>query len=178
MKKTDSKKVIERSNKKGFFKKTPLIIGLIVISIIIILVVLVINNKNVKKDDSVVGIYTDNSTQTQNSENIKILEDGSKENISTKLKEEKNFEGLVIKDIQFKIVNGETVFTANVENTSDKDFKGSPTVITFIDKNGKTLYELGSYIDDTSKGSTSLIKAIATIDNIDVYDFTIKYKVD
>lgn len=174
MGKNNSKKL----DKKTKVKKVPVIMGIIIIAIIIGLIFVFFNNKNNKGNNSDVGIYTDVTSQDTSNTNIKTLEDGSKENISTKIKGEKTFEGLTITNVVFKTKNGETTFTAKVENKSDKDFKASPVTIIFTDKNGKELWQLGAYIDDTVKGSESLINAIANADITDAYDYSIKYKVN
>lgn len=174
MEKNNSKKL----DKKTKVKNNPVIMVGIIIVIIIGVIFVVVNNKNNKGNNSDVGIYTDVTSQDTSISNIKTLEDGSKENISIKIKEEKTFEGLIIKDVKFTTKNGETTFTAKVENKSDKAFKASPVTIIFTDKDGKELWQLGAYIDDTVKGSETLINAIANADISDAYDYTIKYKVD
>lgn len=167
----------ENLNKKENVKKIKLIFILILICILIVICIVIFNkNKNKEIEDTNVNIY--NELVTQSTENVKVLEDGSKENISTKFKEEKTFEGLIIKDIQFKTENKESIFMANVENKSDKDFKAAAITITFINKNGEEIWQIGSYIEDTLKGGNSKINSTATIDNLEVYDFKIKYKVD
>lgn len=176
MKKNNFEKSSKKINESA--KDAPLIIFVVIILVIIAIVFLLNKNKNTNLNNSDVGIYNDLSLQETITSNVKTLEDGSKENVSAKLKEEKTFEGLVIKDIVFKNQNNETIFTAKVENKSDKDFKASPVTIIFTDEKGTEIWQLGAYIDDTPKGSDSSISSIANSDITDVYDFTIKYKVD
>ena len=51
---------------------------------------------------------------------VQLLADGSKLNISEKLKENKKIDKLTIKDITLSYQNGVTTLLANVENTSNK----------------------------------------------------------
>lgn len=149
------------------------IIAIIVIAIIIVLVVLNKNKSNSPKESTNTAQVTESSS---NSGNVKVQADGTKENVSSKLKEEKKFEGMKVKDIKLKSQSDLTNFTATVENTTDKDFTGKPIVITFTNKSGETVSTLEGYLGDTKKGETSIIDASATSDLSDAYDFSIKIK--
>lgn len=151
------------------------IIAIIVIAIIIVLVVVNKNKSNTPEENVNVAQTTPTPT-TSTTENVKVQADGTKENVSSKLKEEKKFEGMKVKNIKLKAQADLTNFTATVENTTDKDFTGTPIVITFTNKSGETVSTLEGYLGDTKKGETSIIDASATTDLSDAYDFSIKIK--
>ena len=169
-----SKKTKEKTNLQK--RDQIVLVSIIAIIIIAIIIVLVVVNKNKSKEPEENATVAQTTTTTTTSENVKVQADGTKENVSSKLKEEKKFEGMKVKDIKLKSQSDLTNFTATVENTTDKDFTGKPIVITFTNKSGETVSTLEGYLGDTKKGETSIIDASATTDLSDAYDFSIKVK--
>lgn len=162
--------------KSNLQKRDQLMFGVIAIVVVIaIIVIVVMVNKNKGTVESNVPATTDQTAATT-SENVKVSESGSKENVSTKLKEEKKYEGMSIKDIKLIANANVTEFVATVENTTGTDFTGAPVTIVFTNKAGEEVSRLEAYIGDTKAGQLSYINASATTDLTDAYDFSIVKK--
>lgn len=162
--------------KSNLQKRDQLMFGVIAIVVVIaIIVIVVMVNKNKGTVESNVPATTDQTAATT-SENVKVSENGSKENVSTKLKEEKKYEGMSIKDIKLIANANVTEFVATVENTTGTDFTGAPVTIVFTNKTGEEVSRLEAYIGDTKAGQLSYINASATTDLTDAYDFSIVKK--
>ena len=163
--------------KSNLQKRDQLMFGVIAIVVVIaIIVIVVMINKNKGTVESTVPAVTTEQTAATTSENVKVSESGSKENVSTKLKEEKKYEGMTIKDIKLIANANVTEFVATVENTTGTDFTGAPVTIVFTNKTGEEVSRLEAYIGDTKAGQLSYINASATTDLTDAYDFSIVKK--
>ena len=146
-----------------------------VIVIVAIIAIVLVVNKNKGNDLSEEPVTVDQATPVT-SENVKVSESGVKENVSTKLKEEKKYEGMTIKDIKFIANANVTEFVATVENTTGTDFTGAPVTIVLTNKAGEEVSRLEAYIGDTKAGQSSYINASATTDLTDAYDLSIVKK--
>ena len=107
-----------------------------------------------------------------NTQNAKV-ENGVKENVSEKLKEEKTFESLVIKDINLSAQGGVTRFTATVENKGG-DITDTMVVIRFVNEDGSDYAQLEVLIPTVKAGETTSIDASTTADIANAYNFTIE----
>ncbi|MEG0872556.1 MAG: hypothetical protein RSE00_01045 [Clostridia bacterium] len=172
----------EKSTKTNMQKRDRTILIAIIAVVTIAVIVIVIFAVKAKKDDMKKG-GTDNNPGTQqqsnepvNTENVEVKTDGTKENNSSKLKEDKEFEGMAIKDIKLNAQGGLTNFTAKVENKTGKDFDGKPVIIVFTGKDGKEVSTLEAYVGQTKAGGSSMIDASATADLSNAFDFSIKSK--
>ncbi len=108
-----------------------------------------------------------------NTENVKI-EGDVKENNSEALLEEKTQLGMKISNIRLVAENGLTTFTADVENTSEKDFKEREIVIVFKNQDGSEYARLNGFLPDIPKGESSRIDSSITDDLSNAYDFVIE----
>ena len=117
---------------------------------------------------------TDNgSTDLSNTENV-VIEGNKKTNNSSKLKEEKTYDGMKVKDIKLYSENGLTNFTATVENTSGEDKLNRPIQIVFTDENGAETSVLPGYLGDVKAGEVTYIDASTTADLSNSYDCYIR----
>lgn len=146
------------------------IIAVIIITVIVVIVAVVNNNKKDGTQNNASG-NTDNNT-----ENVIVKEDGTKENSSSKIKEVKDFDGMKVKDVRLISQGGLSNFMATVENTSSQEKGDKPIVVSFVNKNGEEIATLEAYIGGVSAGSMTTIDASATSDLSNAYDFVIKYK--
>lgn len=151
-------------------------VKLIIVLIVLILVVLgiaIVKNTN-KKD---LQEQNENVVQEQeqqiNEENVQILEDGTKLNVSEKLKENKTLDNLEIQNIQLTYRNGVTNILADVVNNGSSDFENTKIDITLQDEEGNTLYKIRGIIEKTPAGETSKLNTSITADFANAYDFTI-----
>ena len=151
--------------------------------IIILIIGIVIGINQIKKQDK----ENENENQIQNTimENeedeikekyVQLLEDGSKLNISEKLRKNKKIDGLVLKDIQLTYKNGVTTLLTNVENTSNKKSEQKVVEVTLIDENKEKIYTLQGIIEEIEAGGTKQLNCSITADFANAYDFTIKEK--
>lgn len=181
------------ANKKGGKKvmsRNQLFFIIIVIVVVLCFVVgaIVLNSKNDNtkpgEDGSIDNSQADNGDNTivdgsagtidfNNRENATV-NNGVKENISEKLKEDKTFSGMKITNMVLKAEGGISSFTATVENTSGSDFKSQGIVIKFVNKDGSTYTDLEGIIGDVKAGETTMIDASTTADIINAYDFSIE----
>ncbi len=162
-----------------------IIISIIIICIIIGIVVLNNNAKNNSENNNSNNnqansngnnSYVDGSTGIIDMNNTKnaTISNGIKKNTSNKLSQEKTFEGMKITNILLQAENGVSTLTANVENTSGKDFSSKSIVMKFTNEDGSSYAELEGIISDVKAGETTMIDAGTTADIINAYDFTIE----
>lgn len=107
---------------------------------------------------------------------VKLFDDGVKLNTSAKLNEDRDFEGLKIKDVQLTYRNGVTNLLCNVENTSNNNLKMQDVEISFLDENGDVIYKMAGIIEDINAGETKQFNSSVTADFSNAYDFTINKK--
>ncbi len=149
-------------------KKGIIILGvIIVIAVIIVLIV----NGNKKKEN------TSNEVKNNSSEEfVKVLEDGTKLNTSTKLSETKTFDGMEISNFQLTSQSGVTQLLGTIKNTSTTAKGGYPIKITILDKNGNTITTVTGYIKELQAGESTELNASKTFDYANAYDFVISKK--
>lgn len=108
-----------------------------------------------------------------NTENAKITE-GTKQNTSSKLAEEKTYKGMKIKNIKLVAEGGITRFTAKVENTTSSDYEGGGVTIIFKNSDGSEYARLEGILPAIGSGESNEIDAATTADIANAYDFTIE----
>lgn len=154
-------------------KKNPNMVILIII-VIIVVGCIILNSlikTNRERDESNINV-------TQNEENIveefvRIGLDGTKTNISNKLKEEKTIDGCIVKDITIQTKYNETVLQAIVVNPSNK-VKGDYEVkLKVKDKNGNVIKEIAGYISTINANGQTNLKIKTSYDFANAYDFEI-----
>ena len=170
----------EQKNKKvKKYTNKPLVVLVIVAIVAVVTMYWVINRGKKDTKQSVAAPVQEAQAEEKSlidlskTENVKI-ENNEKENTSEEMKKEKTYEGMTIKDIQLKTIEGMTQFTAKVENNSGKNYAGGKIVIRFTDKDGKEYALLNGVIPSIANGETNSINAGTTEDVANAYDFSIQ----
>lgn len=165
--KGQSRKTMRKSEKR-------LILILVIITIIVISIYFIMKNNN--KTEELGGNNNNSQIQEQGKENFSVLEDGTKLNISEKIKETKKIDGLEFADIEITEKDNVTVILANVKNIA-KDIKKDYIVdIKVVDKNGNEITSLSGYIGEIKPNETISFKTSATFDFANAYDIFITKK--
>lgn len=157
-------------------------IGIIlVIAILIVGLIIIFNKKNDdNKNNNEVQMQQSTNTNDQQQKNTEKEEfvyktdDGTKLNISTKLGEEREFQGLKIKNIQLTSKDNQTVLLADVTNNSGKDTQPIFINIILLDKNGDEVDKIPGIIAPLKNGASTQLNSSATSDYANAYDFKIE----
>lgn len=159
-------------------KKNVRLIWIILIIIVAVGVIVTINLSNNKKDakpaqqQSQVGNGQQEETKPVE-KYVQVLEDGTKLNISEKIKQTKKVGDLEISNIQITYQNGVTNILATVTNTSSKKSELQNVSIVLSDDEGNTIYTLRGVLEETEPNGTSQLNTSITADFANSYDFTI-----
>lgn len=145
------------------------ILGLVIITIIVAIVF--IASRSAKKKES---NQPEENQVTE--EYVKVLEDGTKLNTSTKLNETKNVNGLQIGNIQLTNQNEQSVLLAEVTNNSGKDTDVMLIDIILLDKNGDEIVTVGGIIAPMKQGEKTQLNTSMTLDYANAYDFKVVVK--
>ena len=123
-----------------------------------------------------IGIITSNlgnkSEEAQKDESIvEIKEDGTVQNKSNKVKEDREIKGFKVTNIDLiKDTNGNTILTADITNATGSKQKGFLVEIVLLDKEGKELGRIPGSIIETDAGETIEMRSEITEDYINAYD--------
>lgn len=148
-------------------KKKRILFILIIIAIIVLIVLWFAKKENHKEEET--------NTVTENF--IQLKEDGTVENISSKLKEEKELDGLRFKNIRLIEKSGQLTLFADVMNTTNQDIEAFLVNIILYDKEGKELGTILSLISPIKAGETVELKTgITEKKYVNAYDFKIVKK--
>lgn len=149
------------------------LISIIFIVAIIILVGLffksVITKNKEQENNTVIN-------ETEQEKYVQILSDGTKFNISSKLKENKKIESLEFKDIQLTYKNGVTNLLCNIENLSETKTDIQNVEIILLDENENIIYKLQGVIETMDAGEVKQFNTSITADFANAYDFEINKK--
>jgi len=153
--------------------KRIIILSVIVIAIIIIGIIVFMNKNNIKE-----SIWKQETAQhslinMNNTENAEVKE-GKKENISTKLAEEKTYKNMKIKDIKLIAEGGITKLSATVENTTEENNEDRNITIVFLDEEGNEISKLNTMLPAINAKESIKIDAQTTSDLANAYDFRIE----
>ena len=144
------------------------------ILIIVLVGVLIIGGlliwKNGRKNNDEQGI------NQPKEEFVQVLEDGTKLNISNKLKEEKTIKGLKIGNIQLTEQNGQSVLLADVRNEGTQDVEMFLINIILVDKTGKEIATIPGIVSPVKAGATVQLNAGITEDYANAYDFKVEQR--
>ena len=129
-------------------------------------------NSQVENNNSIGD--TANIINMENTENVSI-EDNKKVNTSSKFKEEKVYNNIVLKDVSlYTDANTRiTTFTGTVENRSNERFNGENLQITFLNNNNEPINSIEIYIDGLDAGSSNSISAFSGDDVANAYDYQV-----
>ena len=114
--------------------------------------------------------------QQPKEEFVQVLEDGTKLNISNKLKEEKTIKGLKIGNIQLTEQNGQSVLLADVRNEGTQDVEMFLINIILVDKEGKEIATIPGIVSPVKAGATVQLNAGITEDYANAYDFKVEQR--
>lgn len=160
-------------------KKNVRLIWIILIIIVAVGVIVTINLSNNKKDTKPAQQQSQVENNGQQEEAkpvekyVQVLEDGTKLNISEKIKQTKKVGDLEISNIQITYQNGVTNILATVTNTSSKKSELQNVSIVLSDDEGNTIYTLRGVLEETEPNGTSQLNTSITADFANSYDFTI-----
>ena len=149
-------------------KKKEKILIILLLGIVLIMAILaIVKNQKESQKNIVEGI-------NEEEEFTRILEDGTKLNVSTKLNETKMVDKLKIYNIQLTSKNDQTVFLADVESSEDKEITLVDRVL--LNKNGNELTTITGLIGKTKAGGVQQLNCVVTSDYANAYDFKVIVK--
>ena len=146
------------------------ILVLVAITVLLIIVLIVKNSKKevVKENTQQLGANTQ--------EYVQVLEDGTKLNTSTKLKETKKLDNLEIGNIQLTNKNGQSVLLADVKNTGSMETQVMLINIVLLDENGTELATVPGIISPLKVGESTQLNTSMQQDYTGIYDFRVVKK--
>ena len=118
----------------------------------------------------------EDGAQQPKEEFVQVLEDGTKLNVSNKLKEEKTIKGLKIGNIQLTEQNGQSVLLADVRNEGTQDVEMFLINIILVDKEGKEIATIPGIVSPVKAGATVQLNAGITEDYANAYDFKVEQR--
>ena len=149
-------------------KKKEKILIIILLGIVLIMAILAIVKNQKESQKNIVEEINEEEEFTR------ILEDGTKLNVSTKLNETKMVDKLKIYNIQLTSKNDQTVFLADVESSEDKEI--TLVDIVLLNKNGNELTTITGLIGKTKAGGVQQLNCVVTSDYANAYDFMVIVK--
>lgn len=150
---------MKENEKKG-------IIILVIIAIVVIGIFLIVKNSGKKEE-------REEKVNEVKEEFVEKQEDGTKMNVSNKLKEEKEVEGLKIGNIQLTEKDGQLTLKAIVTNPTEKDVEAFLVDIILYDKQGKELDTIIGFVSPVGAGKSVELNAGITEDYANAYDFKV-----
>ena len=102
------------------------------------------------------------------------LEDGTRLNTSSELKETKTYKDLEISNIQFTEKNGLSVLLADVKNNATTTHEEEVVKIVLLGENDETIATLRVLIGKIEPGETSQINTTASADYANAKDFKVE----
>ena len=145
---------------KNYKKTITKIIIYIIILIISIATIIKVKNLNVISDK----ILDKKSTEVQS----------SSINISNEFKKEKEFQGMIIKDINISRENGITNLTANIENNTENKFEEREIKIIFQNDDNTQISILKTKLKTIEKGEKAELNIYTSLDLTSAYNFKIE----
>lgn len=158
-------------------KKNKKIITTLVVTVIVIVGVILILEKLSNNQENKGNQYKNDQEENKIVEKyVKELEDGTKINISNKLKETKKLEGLEISNIQLTYENNQSIILANIENKSKEDVEMMLIEVILYDDEENEIDRLNGLISNLKKGKTTQLNIGTQNDCVNAYDFSVKKK--
>ena len=142
-------------------EKRGLLILILVVAVLVTMMLISINSK--KKTNIATG------GNVENEENyVQVLEDGTKLNISEKMKEKKTIEGLEITEN-----NNMTQILGTVTNTLSVKQEGFIANISILNSRGEEITKMQAYIGPLEPGASQQLNAMSVFDYTNAYDYKI-----
>jgi len=148
---------------------------LIILALLLIGIIIFVINKN-KDNDVNSNNNTLSLTENKIEEFVEVLDDGTKVNTSTKLRETKTVEGLTVGNISFAYKNEKSQVIADVVNNTNSRTPLMEVTIILFDKNGKEISKMNGLIGKLEPGETTQLDMGTTADVSNAYDFIIVKK--
>ena len=114
-----------------------------------------------------------NEEEVQEEKYVQVLEDGTRLNISEKLKETKTIEGIEINNIQLTEQGGQTMLLAQATNKNTVDSPVMGINIIVVDKEGKEVGKIQGVVSPLKAGETKQLNINTQDDYANAYDFSI-----
>lgn len=112
-------------------------------------------------------------TNTEKQEFVEVLEDGTKLNVSDKMKEVKKFEEFEISNLKVTENNNVTLLEGTITNVGKTEEGGYPVNLIIKDKEGKEIITIAAFIGKLEPGKSTQLSTSATFDYSNAYDFSI-----
>ena len=165
-------------------KKAIIIISIVAILIIIAIIGIYVFEKNKDKgnlsgENTDVALNEQKGTETlkpvdmNNLENAKI-EDKEKVNTSEEIMKEREVGNLKLTNIVLKTDDNTSLFTADVENTSEEDYAGGELRLRFQDNSGNNFAILEASVPPIKSKEKSQIAVKTTADIVYAKDFSVE----
>lgn len=151
-----------------------LLVAIIVITFVGGIAWLTLGKKNQNNITNNNPIGKTETAQTENVENVKMVNDNVKLNTSAKLQEPKTFQGLEISNIQITSKDNVTTMLATVTNKTSQTAGDCAVKLIMQDKEGNTITEAHGYISKVEPGKTTQLNISKTFDFANAYDYTIE----
>ena len=145
----------------------------IVILLVIMVIAIVIFTFMKKGTGEKKNLEPENIILQQNEKYVEKLEDGTKLNISNKLKETKKIEGLEISDIQLTEKNNVTQVLGTVKNITNTPQGGFVVGVTIFNQEGKEIITIDGYIEQIEPNREVQFSTNGTFEYADAYDIRI-----
>ena len=149
---------------------------LVAITVIVIIIAIVTRNRNNNGEEGENRIQQSSQqkeTNTEEEEYVNVLEDGTRQNTSEKLKETKTIDGMEISDIQLTEKDNVTLLLGTITNTTNETRGGYPVNVQIVDEEGNEIITITGYIEELAAGESSQFSTSATFDYANAYDFNI-----
>lgn len=157
-------------------KNKILAICMILLIIVVLAIIIVVNKLGKAKEENVL-VSDDGTTENQNVEEfVNNLENGGKINTSSKLNENREFEGLKIENIQLTYQNSQTQLLANAKNDTSTESELMMVEITLYDKDGNKIVSLDGIISPLKPGESTQLNIGSSLDYANAYDLEIVKK--
>lgn len=127
--------------------------GLLILIVVAILVITIIWFATRNKEPNEI-------TDASQEKYTNVEADGTIVNTSEKLKEDKEEQGFLITNIEFKQKDGETTFTASITNRTGSNQESFLGNIVLLDKSGKEIGRIPVRLSDMQIGETIDVNAI------------------
>ena len=154
-------------------KNEKIMITILIVIVVIVGGILIIRNVNQKESEPQPQEEVENIVAE---ENVQTLGDGTKLNISTKLKESKKLGDLEIGDIQLTNKNGQSVLLANVVNKGKQKTDVILIDIVLYDKNNQEIATIPGIISPLEVRESTQLNTVVQEDYANAYDFKIVKK--
>ncbi len=149
----------------------------LLIAVVIIAIVLFVSlglSKNKKEGIADEGTSVTQGEANPNEKYVEVKEDGTKINISNKLKESKTFDELNISNINIETKNNETIVKADITNSTDEEKGDYGIYLKIVDDQGNEIKKIAGYISYMEPQGQARLSIKTSYDFANAYDFTIE----